>query len=384
MLLLPRLIFITKATNFNMSDVQTEQILLLGPGPSNSYPGVLEAIAQPTLGHLDPDFILLMDEIQKLLQYAWQTKSQHTYVVSGPGSLGMETCFVNLVEPGDKIIVCHNGFFGNRMLENAKRFGAEVVSISGVWGEPINPQVVADTLAEHPDAKLLSVVHAETSTGVRNDVETICKLAKAAGCLSIVDAVTALGAIPLKVQEWGIDAIYSCSQKGLGSVPGMSPVTFSEAAFEKVRNRTTPVPSWFQDITVYDSYWNAEKRPYHHTAPAHHFYALLAALRFIHAKGLDVIWQEQQAVHEYFAEQMESRGWRFFVAREHRLPQLNTMLLPDGLNDVDGRTALRRTHKIEVGAGLGEMAGKLWRIGIMGANVQKAAVDRLLEAIDTL
>jgi len=364
--------------------VQTEQILLLGPGPSNSYPGVLEAISQPTLGHLDPDFIVIMNEIQALLQYAWQTKSPHTYVVSGPGSLGMETCFVNLVEPGDKVIVCHNGFFGNRMLENAKRFGADVISVSGTWGQPIDPQQVAACLAIHPDAKLLSIVHAETSTGVRNDIETICKLAKAAGCLSIVDAVTALGAIPLKVDEWGIDAIYSCTQKGLGSVPGMSPVTFSEAAFEKVKNRKISVVSWFQDITVYDAYWNAEKRPYHHTAPAHQFYALLAALRYIKKKGLEHIWKEQQAVHEYFAEQMESRGWSFFVAKEHRLPQLNTMLLPDGFDDAAGRTALRRVHKIEVGAGLGEMAGKLWRIGIMGANVQQEAVDQLLAAIDAL
>jgi alanine-glyoxylate transaminase / serine-glyoxylate transaminase / serine-pyruvate transaminase len=364
--------------------VQTDYILLLGPGPSNSYPGVLEAIAQPTLGHLDPDFIQIMDEIQSLLKYAFQTESEHTYIVSGPGSLGMETCFVNLVEPGDKVIVCHNGFFGNRMLENARRYGAEVISISSTWGQPIDLNAVELALQQHPDTKLVTMVHAETSTGVKNDVEGLCKLAKAAGCLTIIDAVTALGAIPLKVAEWGIDAIYSCSQKGLGSVPGMSPVTFSDAAFKAVKNRKTPVPSWFQDISVYDAYWNAEKRPYHHTAPAHQYYALLAALQYIKAKGLEQIWQEQQEVHEYFALEMEKRGWRFFVNKEHRLPQLNTMLLPDGLNDAAGRTQLRQQFNIEVGAGLGEMAGKLWRIGIMGANVKTGAVDQLLSALDTL
>ena len=364
--------------------VETQEILLLGPGPSNSYPGVLEAIAQPTLGHLDPDFIVIMDEIRSLLQYAYCTQSPHTYVVSGPGSLGMETCFVNLIEPGDKIIVCHNGFFGNRMHENAKRFGAEIVSVQSAWGKAISLDDVKNTLAANPDAKFLSVVHAETSTGVRNDVQNIAALAKEAGCLVIVDAVTALGAIPLQVDEWGIDAIYACSQKGLGSVPGMSPVSFSEAAFDKVKQRKTPVPSWFQDITVYDAYWNAEKRPYHHTAPAHQYYALLASLRYIREKGLEQIWEEQQAVHDYFAGQMEERGWTFFVEKESRLPQLNTMLLPAGFDDAAGRTYLRRQFNIEVGAGLGEMAGKLWRIGIMGANVKTEAVDSLLKALDSL
>lgn len=364
--------------------VTIQDILLLGPGPSNSYPGVLDAIAQPTLGHLDPDFIKIMDEIKTLLQYVYQTDSQHTYVVSGPGSLGMETCFVNLIEPGDKIIMCRNGFFGNRMYENAVRFGAEIISVEAAWGQAIQASAVAEAIARHPDAKFLSIVQAETSTGVRNDVQAICALAKQAGLITIVDAVTSLGAIPLKVTEWGIDAIYSCSQKGLGAVPGMSPVTFSEAAFDKVKSRKTPVVSWYQDITVYDAYWNAEKRPYHHTAPAHQYYALLAALRHIKGLGLEKIWTEQEAVHEYFAEQMLRRNWNFFVAQEDRLPQLNTMLIPQGINDAEGRTFLRQNFQIEVGAGLGEMAGKLWRIGIMGANVKTEAVDRLLNAIDSI
>ena len=366
------------------TEVTTEQVLLLGPGPSNSYPGVLDAIAQPTLGHLDPDFIDVMNEIQNLLKYVFQTNSNHTYVVSGPGSLGMETCFVNLVEHGDKIIVCHNGFFGNRMYENARRFGAEIISVQAPWGKPISLEDVSEALEKNPDAKILTIVHAETSTGVRNDVQGIAAKASSAGCLVIVDAVTSLGAIPLKVEEWGIDAIYSCSQKGLGSVPGMSPVSFSTKAFEKVLNRKTPVPSWYQDITVYDAYWNAAKRPYHHTAPAHQYYALLAALRYIQVAGLEKIWNVQQEVHHYFAGEMKKRGWQFFVDAPHRLPQLNTMLLPEGISDAEARTILRRKFKIEVGAGLGEMAGKLWRIGIMGANVQTEMVDRLLTALDNL
>ena len=362
--------------------VITQEILLMGPGPSNSFPGVLEAMAQPTLGHLDPDFITLMDEIHSLLQYIFQTDSTHTYVVSGPGSLGMETCFVNLVEPEDKVIICHNGFFGNRMLENAKRYGAEVVSVTSDWGKPIPPTLVEEALKAHPDAKTLAVVHAETSTGVRNDVECIVRLAKAAGCLTIVDAVTALGAIPLKVKEWQIDAVYSCSQKGLGSVPGMSPVTFSEAAFDKVKNRKKPPFSWFQDITVYDQYWNAPKRPYHHTAPAHQYYALLAALRHLHQSTLEVIWEQQKRIHGYFSVQMQERGWQFFVEEPYRLPQLNTMLIPAHFNDAETRMLLRKKYGIEVGAGLGDMFGKIWRIGIMGANVKTESVDRLLYALD--
>lgn len=365
--------------------LKTPEILLLGPGPSNSYPGVLEAISEPTLGHLDPFFFQVMDEIRENLQYLFCTQSPHTYVVSGPGSLGMETCFVNLVEPGDKIIVCHNGFFGDRMHENARRFGADIVSVKGEWGQPIDVAAVRATFEAHPDTKLLSVVHAETSTGVRNDVEALAKLAKEYNALIIVDAVTALGAIPLKVDEWGLDAVYSCSQKGVGSVPGMSPVAFSTAAFDKVKQRKTPVSSWFQDICVYDNYWKPEpKRTYHHTAPAQQFYAILAALRYIRQQGLEKLWAEHQAIHEYFAQEMQSRGWKFFVDEPHRLPQLNTMLLPEGLDDVTGRTKLRQQYNIEVGAGLGAMAGKLWRIGIMGGNVNKTAIEHLLNAIDQL
>lgn len=367
------------------SAVKTPEVLLLGPGPSNSFPGVLQAMSEPTLGHLDPVFFEVMDEIKEHLQYLFGTTSPHTYVVSGPGSLGMETCFVNLVEPGDKVVVCHNGFFGDRMHENARRFGAEIISVKGEWGKALSVADVEAAFAAHPDAKLLTVVHAETSTGVRNDVEAITKVAKKYNALVIVDAVTALGAIPLKVDEWGIDAVYSCSQKGVGSVPGMSPVTFSEAAFAKVKDRNTPVSSWFQDICVYDAYWlSAPKRPYHHTAPSQQYYGILAALRHIRSVGKEVLWSQHQDTHEYFAQEMEKRGWKFFVDKTSRLPQLNTMLLPEGLDDAAGRTKLRSEFNIEVGAGLGAMAGKLWRIGIMGGNVNKAAIDRLLTAVDSL
>ncbi|MCO5230940.1 MAG: aminotransferase class V-fold PLP-dependent enzyme [Chitinophagales bacterium] len=365
--------------------VKTTEVLLLGPGPSNSFPGVLQAMSEPALSHLDSDFLKIMDEVKENLQYLFRTISPHTYIVSGPGSLGMETCFVNLIEHGDKIITCQNGFFGDRMHENAKRYGAEIVQVKADWGKPIALKDVEEAFVAHPDTKLLSVVSAETSTGVKNDVEGIAKIAKRHGALVIVDAVTALGAIPLEVDKWGLDAVYSCSQKGVGCVAGMAPVTFSESAFEKVINRNTPVPSWFQDVTVYDKYWEtAAKRPYHHTAPSQQYYGILAALRHIKSVGIENLWQQHEEVSAYFADEMEKRGWNFFVEKTYRLPQLNTMLLPEGFDDVQGRTKLRGEYQIEVGAGLGAMAGKLWRIGIMGANVNKATIDKFLQAIDKL
>ena len=365
--------------------VSTPEVLLLGPGPSNSLPGVLEAMSQPTLSHLDADFLQIMDEIKDHLQYLFGTSSSHTYVVSGPGSLGMETCFVNLVEPGDKIITCQNGYFGDRMSENARRFGAEIIPVREEWGKPLQVQDIQNAFEANPDTKLISVVHAETSTGVKNDIEAIAKIAQKYGALIIVDAVTSLGAIPLKVEEWGLDAVYSCSQKGVGCVAGMAPVTFSEKAFEKVKNRKSVVSSWFQDISVYDAYWaKTPKRPYHHTAPSQQYYGLLAALRQIKAEGKENIWNKHVEVSEYFAQEMEKRGWNFFVEKGARLPQLNTMLLPEGFDDAGSRNKLRNEYHIEVRAGLGAMAGKLWRIGIMGGNVNKSAIDRLLNAIDNL
>lgn len=368
-----------------INTVKTPDILLMGPGPSNSLPGVLEAMSQPVLSHLDPDFLELLSEIKANLQYLFGATSSHTYIVSGPGSMGMETCFVNLVESGDKIITCQNGFFGDRMFENARRYGGEIIPIQGEWGKPLSLELIRSTFEQNPDAKFISVVHAETSTGVRNDIEAIAKIAKEFGALIIVDAVTSLGAIPLEVDAWGLDAVYSCSQKGIGSVAGMAPVTFSEAAFEKVKKRATPVPSWFQDITVYDLYWaNSEKRPYHHTAPSQQYYAMAVALRHIKEKGREKIWSQSEKMAAYFAEQMEKRGWKFFVEEGARLPQLNTMLLPEGFDDASNRLKLRLEHHVEVGGGLGAMAGKLWRIGIMGGNVNQEAIDRLMEAIDQL
>jgi len=357
----------------------TPDILLLGPGPSNPYPAVLEAISQPTLGHLDPAFISILDEIQSLLQYAFCTSSPYVYVVSGPGSLGMETCFVNLVESGDKALVCRNGYFGNRMFENAKRYGADILSVEAPWGEPIDPLKVEQQLKLHPDIQLLTVVHAETSTGVLNDIQRIAAIGKKYGCLVIADTVTSLGANEVDMDAWQLDAVYSCSQKGLGSVPGMSPVAFSPAAFEKVAARKSPVYSWLQDITSLHSYWNGEnKRPYHHTAPANQYYALLVALRQLHSNSLEATWAAHTDTHLYFAELLKNLGWQFFVAPGSRIPQLNTVLLPQGYNDMELRGKIRKEHQIEIGAGLGEMSGKLWRIGFMGYNANRDAVDRLV------
>lgn len=365
--------------------IEIPNMLLMGPGPSNSMPGVLEAMSQPVLSHLDPTFLQVMDEIKENLQYLFGTTSPHTYIVSGPGSMGMETCFVNLVETGDKIITCQNGYFGERMNENAKRFGAEIISVKGEWGKSLDIEKVRAAFEEHPDTQLISVVHAETSTGVKNDIQAIAKIAKEFGALIIVDAVTSLGAIPLHVDAWGLDAVYSCSQKGVGSVAGMSPVTFSKAAFEKVRNRQTPVASWFQDITVYDLYWKVgAQRPYHHTAPSQQYYAIAASLNYIRSEGKEKLWEKLDEVAQYFAAEMNQRGWKFFVEKEDRLPQLNTMMLPEGFDDVSNRLQLRNEFHIEVGGGLGAMKGKLWRIGIMGGNVNKDAVNQLMAAIDQL
>ena len=253
--------------------------ILMGPGPSDISPQVLQALSRPTVGHLDPLFIKMMDELKQLLKYAFQTENEFTIAVSAPGSAGMETCFVNLIEPGEKVIVCRNGVFGERMRENVVRAGGVAVVVDDEWGTPVSVDKVEQALKDHPDAKILSFVHAETSTGARSDAEALGKLAKDHGVLTIVDAVTSLGGVPLKVDEWQLDAVYSGSQKCLSCVPGLSPVTFSPLAIEKIQARQTPVQSWFLDQSLVLGYWSGEgKRSYHHTAPVNSLYALHESL----------------------------------------------------------------------------------------------------------
>ncbi|MCS6241608.1 pyridoxal-phosphate-dependent aminotransferase family protein [Shewanella baltica] len=358
--------------------------ILMGPGPSDVYPEVLAAQSRPTIGHLDPLFVGMMDELKSLIQYAFQTKNEMTMAVSAPGSAGMETCFVNLVEPGEKVIVCRNGVFGERMRQNVERVGAIAVLVDNEWGTPVDPTAVEAALTANPDAKFLAFVHAETSTGALSDAKTLCALAKTYGCLSIVDAVTSLGGVELRVDEWGIDAIYSGSQKCLSCVPGLSPVSFSSAAVEKLKNRKTPVQSWFLDQSLVMAYWTSAggKRSYHHTAPVNALYALHESLRMLAAEGLENAWKRHHEMHLVLRAGLEKLGLNFVVAEDYRLPQLNTVYIPAGVDDAAVRTRLLKDYNLEIGAGLGALAGKAWRIGLMGFGARRENVSLCLKALE--
>ncbi|WP_335924163.1 alanine--glyoxylate aminotransferase family protein [Shewanella indica] len=356
--------------------------ILMGPGPSDVYPQVLAAQSRPTVGHLDPLFVAMMDELKSLIQYAFQTRNEMTIAVSAPGSAGMETCFVNLVEPGEKVIVCRNGVFGDRMRQNVERIGAEAVMLDFEWGTAVDPEVVDAALKAHPDAAFLAFVHAETSTGALSDAKTLCALAREHGCLSIVDAVTSLGGVELRVDDWGIDAIYSGSQKCLSSVPGLSPVSFSPAAVAKLKARKSPVQSWFLDQSLVMGYWSGDgKRSYHHTAPVNALYSLHEALRLLAEEGLENAWQRHRDMHLLLRQGLESMGLEFVVAEQSRLPQLNAVYIPQGVDDGAVRKQLLDNYNLEIGAGLGALAGKAWRIGLMGYGARRENVALCLRAL---
>jgi len=340
---------------------------LMGPGPSDVHPRVLEALSRPTIGHLDPAFIRMMDELKELLQYAFQTRNAMTMPVSAPGSAGMETCFVNLVEPGDKVVVCQNGVFGGRMKENVERCGGIAVMVEDSWGDAIDINKLEDALKAHDDARIVAMVHAETSTGAQSDVATLVKLAHQHDCLTIVDTVTSLGGTPVKVDEWGIDAIYSGSQKCLSCTPGIAPVSFNERALEKVRDRQTKVQSWFMDLNLVMGYWGeGAKRAYHHTAPINALYALHEALLILNEEGLEEAWARHRKNHLALRAGLEAMGLSFIVKEPDRLPQLNAVTIPAGVDDASVRSRLLNEYNLEIGAGLGALAGKVWRIGLMG------------------
>lgn len=340
---------------------------LMGPGPSDVSPRVLAAMARPTVGHLDPEFIRLMDEIKALLQFAFQTKNGLTIPVSAPGSAGMETCFVNLVEPGDKVIVCANGVFGGRMAENVRRLRGEVVMVEDEWGRAVDPSKLEAALDANPDAKIVAFVHAETSTGARSDAKALCQLAKAHGCLTIVDCVTSLGGSEVNLDDWGADAAYSGTQKCLSCAPGLSPVSFSEAAVETIKSRKSPVSSWFLDLNLVMGYWGEGRtRAYHHTAPVNALYGLHEALVMLHEEGLGNSWQRHRNNHLALRAGLEALGLGFIVPEAERLVQLNAVTIPEGVNEGDVRKALLAQFNLEIGAGLGALAGKVWRIGLMG------------------
>lgn len=362
---------------------------LMGPGPSDVHPRVLSAMARPTIGHLDPAFITMMDEMKVLLQYAFQTANALTIPVSAPGSAGMETCFVNLVEPGDKVIVCQNGVFGGRMKENVERCGGTAVMVEDAWGEAVDPNKLQDALKRHPDAKVVAFVQAETSTGVESDVKTLVQIAHRHDCLVIVDAVTSLGGTPLKIDEWGVDAVYSGTQKCLSCTPGLSPVSFSERAVARIKARKSRVQSWFLDLTLVMNYWGgAAKRAYHHTAPINALYGLHEALVMLQEEGLENAWARHRHHHHALRAGVEAMGLQFLVQESQRLPQLNAICVPEGVDEAAVRQRLLQEFNLEIGAGLGSLAGKIWRIGLMGHASQPknvlfclAALEKVLTAI---
>lgn len=358
---------------------------LMGPGPSDIHPRVLVALSRPTVGHLDPAFGGMMEEVKTLLQYAFQTENALTFPVSAPGSAGMETCFVNLLQPGDTVIVCQNGVFGGRMKENVERCGATAVMVQDEWGQPVDPQKVEDALKAHPEASVLAFVHAETSTGALSDAKTLAALAHQYDCLSLVDAVTSLAGSPLYVDDWGIDAIYSGTQKCLSCTPGISPVSFSERAQSRIKNRTKPVQSWFLDLNLVMGYWDTEGgRSYHHTAPVNSLYALHESLVMLQEEGLETAWKRHQHHHNALKAGLESMGMQFIVPETARLPQLNAVTIPEGVNEAQVRSRLLNEYNLEIGAGLGALAGKVWRIGLMGQSCTARNVLFCLASLETV
>ncbi len=358
---------------------------LMGPGPSDVHPRVLSALARPTIGHLDPSFSTMMDEVKTLLQYAFQTDNQLTFPVSAPGSAGMETCFANLLEAGDSVIVCQNGVFGGRMKENVERCGAIAIMVEDEWGKAVDPQKVEDALKAHPEASVLAFVHAETSTGALSDAKTLCALAHQYNCLTIVDAVTSVGGSELQVDDWGIDAIYSGTQKCLSCVPGLSPVSYSERAQERIKQRKERVQSWFLDLSLVMGYWgNDGGRSYHHTAPVNSLYALHESLLMLKEEGLENAWARHSMLHQALKAGLEAMGLSFIVPEGSRLAQLNAVTIPSNVDDAVVRKRLLHEYDLEIGAGLGSLAGKVWRIGLMGQSASASNVMFCLASLESV
>ncbi len=358
-----------------------EPRLLLGPGPSPVPDRVLQAMARPTLGHLDPQFLQLMDDVNERLRGVFGTKNRMTFPVSGTGSAAMEASLANVVEPGDTVVVGVNGVFGTRLAEMARRMGGEVVEVEADWGRIIEPDQIEDALGAHPEAAVVAVVAAETSTGVRQPLDEIGRLAHAHDAMLVVDTVTALGGTPVEVDLNGVDVAYSGTQKCLGVPPGLAPISFSKQAIDKVEARATPVQSWYLDVSLLAGYLGSERR-YHHTAPINMMYGLHEGLVALGEEGAQARYARHARVGGRLQEELEERGFRMFAQEGYRLPQLTAAELPDGLEEGPLRRRLLDEHGIEIGGGLGPAKGKLWRIGLMGFGATDENVDRLLSAID--
>ncbi len=355
---------------------------LLGPGPSPVSPGVLKSMSLPVVGHLDPAFLKIMDESMAMLRQVFQTQNQLALPLSGTGSAGMETCFVNLIEPGDSVLIGVNGVFGTRMVDVAERCGAQVDRVEAEWGTALDPEKFRAVLAKK-SYKLVAVVHAETSTGVLQPLEEISRLVHERDSLLLVDAVTSLGGAPLNVDSLGIDACYSGTQKCLSCPPGLSPVTFNERAIEVVRQRRHKVQSWYLDLSMIEKYWGSE-RVYHHTAPISMNYALHEALRAVLEEGLQACWQRHRQVHEVFVREIQKLGLECAVAEKIRAPMINSVRIPPGVDDARVRQRLYDEFNIEIGAGLGPLKGKIWRVGLMGHGSRVENVELLVGALRQL
>lgn len=359
---------------------KTYKRVLMGPGPSDVDPRVLEALSRPTIGHLDPAFLDVLNEVRELLRYTFQTRNELTFAVSGTGSAGMETCVVNLIEPGDPMLVCINGVFGKRMMDVAERCRADVSTIEIEWGKAFKPDEIKQALKNH-SAKVVGIVHAETSTGVCQPLQEISKIVHDAGALLLVDTVTSLAGMKVDVDGWQIDACYSGTQKCLSCPPGLAPVTFSEAAVKAIDNRKTKVQSWYLDITMIRKYWGSE-RLYHHTAPVNMNYALLESLRMIKEEGLEQRWARHLANHKLLKAGLAAIGIEYVPQPGYELPMLNAVTIPAGVNDVTVRKQLLSEFNIEIGGGLGDFKGKAWRIGLMGSASTPGNVMLFLSALE--
>jgi alanine-glyoxylate transaminase/serine-glyoxylate transaminase/serine-pyruvate transaminase len=354
--------------------------ILLGPGPSNVHPRVLRAMSTPLVGHLDPDFLAIMDDVQALLRQLFRTDNRMTIPMSGTGSSGMETCFCNLLEPGDTALVCVNGLFGERMSDIVGRLGGKLLRVEAEWGKPIEPEAVEKVLKAEK-VKLVAIVHAETSTGVRQPLEDISRIAKENGALLLVDTVTSLGGCEVDVDGWGIDACYSGTQKCLSCPPGLSPVSFSDAAMDALGSRDSKVSSWYLDLSMIAQYWGGE-RAYHHTAPISMIYALREALRVIMEEGLEARFERHRVNHLALAAGLKMLEIDLLVDEPYRLPMLNAAVIPDGVNDAAVRGRLLKKFGIELGGGLGIFKGKVWRIGLMGHSSTRQNVLLFLTALE--
>lgn len=360
------------------------QRTLMGPGPTEIHPRVLTTMSQPAIGYLDPVFVEMMEELKTLLRYVYQTENALTFPVSGPGSVGMEYCFVNMVAPGDKVIVARNGVFGGRMIENVERCGGTAIVVDDEWGKPVDPQKIEDAFRKHPDARVLAFVHAETSTGCESDAKALTQIAHKHDALVIVDAVTSLGGSPVLVDEWKIDAIYSASQKCLSCTPGLSPVSFSPRVVDYVQQRKDKIKSWFMDMNLLLGYWGTTTRTYHHTAPTNSLFGLHEALLLIKEEGLENCWARHRRHHVALKAGLQAMGLKFLVEEKYQLPQMNAVMCPAGVDEEAVRKSLLNEFNVEIGAGLGPLKGKVWRIGLMGYSCRADNVMLCLSALGSI